>query len=313
MKKSFILSAAAAALMLSGGAKAADIVTYQQTPAAAPAAPAQVNWNGFYVGGTIGGSWANAKNKVRDDWYDNELRDGRAYNSAGKMQLFNKKVDPSSFIGGIYAGYNFQPGFLSETALKDVVFGIETDWLWNTGDSSAKGTSELSSYDIQDNNIHPGWDGDMYKGMRINYKTGVRQEWNGATRLRAGYALGSEGRILPYIAGGVSYAKISAKSYAIEIDDEDSDERDSWRTFKSTTRAGWNIGAGIDYVPPVLSDHLILRAEYRFTGFGTAKFKQSGSVAYDDSPGNGDYAGDTVRQRVKFNQNDFRVGIAYKF
>jgi len=264
MKKSLI-AAGVLALMASTGAKAADIVTYQNQPVAAtPAAPAAVNWNGVYIGGTIGGSWADSTAKLK----------------YGKEKVASKGVDPNSFIGGFYAGYNFQPNFLANSFLKDIVFGIETDFLWNSGDGNGSKALSAQSY---------------------SYKASVRQKWNGATRIRAGYAMGPEGRFLPYIAGGVSYADIQAKGRvndaAVNIYSRNS--------TKST--AGWNIGAGVDYVPPILNDHLVLRAEYRYTDFGTVSFGK-GNIGYAAG-----YPLASLKQKADYSQNDFRVGVAYKF
>jgi len=318
MKKSLI-AAGIFALLASTGAKAADIVSYQAPEAAAaPAAPAQVNWNGFYIGGTIGGSWANGRNKVIDHYseydrsYDADGKEDWIY-SAGYEKWLNKKLNPNSFIGGLYAGYNFQPGFLSQSALKDVVFGIETDFLFNSGGKSAKGVyNAVDHEDVDEEGLDPD------RHWRNQYKTRIKQDWNGATRLRAGYALGSEGRFMPYIAGGVSYAKFKAKTSNYNLDwreDWEPGEEeggDAGTVSKSKTLAGWNIGAGVDYVPPILGDHLVLRAEYRFTDFGTQNFKSRST--YVNTEGDADARGSNlVNQKVKFNQNDFRVGVAYKF
>lgn len=267
MKKS-IIAAGVLALLASTGAKAADIVTYQEQPVSA--APAAVNWNGLYIGGTIGGSWANAKTKLKG-------KDSKNY---GKVK---KEVDPDSFIGGIYAGYNFQPSFLADSFMKNVVFGVETDFLFNSGDSSGSKRFGIKN------------------GGKYDYKASVKQKWNGATRLRAGYALGSEGRFLPYIAAGVSYADIQARGRL----KKDTDPKYADRASKTKTRAGWNIGAGVDYVPPILNDHLVLRAEYRYTDFGKENYNRGDYKVGDDTV--------AMKQRVKFNQNDFRVGVAYKF
>jgi len=266
MKKS-IIAAAALALLASTGAKAADIVTYQEQPVAAPAAPAAVNWNGVYVGGTIGGSWGDSSTKLKE----------------GKDKIAKKDVSPDSFIGGFYAGYNFQPTFLSNSFLKDIVFGVETDFLFNSGDGT--GTKGFT------------YDQDDYL-----YRASVKQKWNGATRIRAGYALGSEGRFLPYLAGGVSYADIQSRYRIAEGKDKKTAEWDEGRASQTKTRAGWNIGAGVDYVPPILNDHIVLRAEYRFTDFGTGSYNK-----YKDEDGI------VVKQKADFSQNDFRVGVAYKF
>jgi len=270
MKKSLI-AAGLLALMASTGAKAADIVTYQEQPVAAtPAAPAAVNWNGVYIGGTIGGSWGNSDTKLRGGVNVDGV--GSAYGNIAK-----KTVSPNSFIGGFYAGYNFQPTFLANSFLRDVILGVETDFVWNSGDGSGKKL-------IDD----------------VTYKADVRQNWNGATRIRVGYAFGSEKRIMPYFAAGVSYADIRAKGSLTD------DQGNSWTRRSTKSRAGWNIGAGIDYVPPIMNDHLVLRAEYRFTDFGAGSMNRQ---VWDPAQG----ITFKAKQSVKFNQNDFRVGVAYKF
>jgi len=268
MKKS-IIAAGALALIATAGANAADLVTYQQQPvtAAAPVATA-IDWNGVYIGGMIGGSWADADTKIKE----------------GKEKLAKKNVSPDSFIGGLYAGYNFQPNFLANSFLKDIVLGVETDFLFNSGDGSG-------------NKVYTDEDGDKW-----TYRASVRQKWNGATRLRAGYALGSEGRFLPYLAGGVSYADIRAQARYADGDVKGKGRNVEWDRYSRTKSvAGWNIGAGIDYVPPILNDHLVLRAEYRFTDFGSQTFSKD-----KDEDG-------VARQKVDFSQNDFRIGVAYKF
>jgi len=229
--KKYLIAVSAAALLSSTGAKAADIVTYQPEPL--PIAPA-FSWTGFYAGGELGGSWAEAKNRLRQN---------------GET-VAKKKLKPEGFIGGIFAGYNFQ-------FTDAIVLGIDTDFLWD---------------DVDDKKT-------FANGSRLK----ARQKWNGATRLRAGYAFD---RFLPYIAAGVSYARL-----------DDLYRGDDINKKKKKTRAGWNVGVGVDYIPPIFNDHIVLRAEYRFTDFGKKTHK----------------LGDDYKYRVKYYQNDFRVGVAYKF
>jgi len=309
MKTSFIIGAAAA-LLASTGAKAADIVTYQQQPVAA-AAPSEVNWNGVYVGGTIGGSWASSDTSLRGtngmNWVGKGKVPGNPYQSYAMSngRMTKKSVDADSFIGGIYAGYNFQPTFLSGSFLKDVVLGVETDWNLNSsGGDGHKGFD----FPVSER------DGSI-SHYAYGYSAAVRQRWNGATRLRIGYAMGPEKRILPYFAAGVSYADIRAKgSETAPSKGFNGDGVTSMGDSTTKTRAGWNIGGGIDYIPPILNDHIVLRAEYRFTDFGAGRMNSFGYT----NPVTANVAGITPQtwagnQHVKFHQNDFRVGVAYKF
>ncbi|KAA6205477.1 MAG: porin family protein [Candidatus Tokpelaia sp.] len=296
MKKS-IIAAGVLALLASTGAKAADIVTYQDQ---AVAAPSGVNWTGFYVGGTIGGAWAESKTRLRGPM---EISEGGDKDSWGRIA--KKTVNPDSFIGGIYAGYNFEIGALANTPfLKDVVFGVETDFLFNSGNDRGGKDIDQEYVDFNSSANGRSWYlGEGADGAR--YKVRVKQKWNGATRFRAGYALGNEGRFMPYFATGISYANIQAKGAVLSYSTATGDRNyinEVGHHSMTKTRAGWNIGGGVDYVPPIMNDHLVLRAEYRFTDFGRDDYNVK------DLNGNKKY-----NQVVKYYTNDFRVGVAYKF
>lgn len=235
MKIRYLIAASAAALLAASSAQAADVVANQE-PAPVVAAPA-FSWTGFYGGAQIGGSWS-----------DTDLKG----HFLGSKQGFSP--DPSGFIGGIYAGYNYDLG-------NNIVIGIDTDWVWGDMDESDSRT--------------------LASGTKIEGK--LKEKWAGSTRARVGYAVD---RWMPYIAGGVAYAKVDshfrAKSALGTIGYSDSD-----------TLTGWTIGAGFDYA---MTDHIILRAEYRYTDFG------------DD-----DYGNKNIKYNVDYKTNDFRVGVAYKF
>ena len=99
--------------------------------------------------------------------------------------------------------------------------------------------------------------------------------WSGAARLRLGYAAD---RFLPYIAGGVAFGDIDISN-------------DNGPGSFGDTFTGWTIGVGLDYA---MTDNLLLRAEYRYTDFGSESFE--------------DFASD-----VDLKTNEVRLGIAYKF
>jgi outer membrane immunogenic protein len=164
--------------------------------------------------------------------------------------------DPDGVLGGLYAGYNHQ---LSN----NVVLGVDADLSWS------------------------GMDGDepfYYEGdLDPDYRSTSDIEWSGALRARLGYAFD---RFLPYIAGGVSFARYEFGLYENGV--EQFTQKNTW--------TGWNIGAGVDYA---FTDNILFRAEYRYTDFGSKDF--------------GDLWDGEAWTDVDLDTHDIRIGIAYKF
>lgn len=149
MKLKSLLLASTVVLIAATGAKAADAIVYEE-PAPVVAAPV-FSWNGAYLGGQIGYGWG--KSRFGDD--------------TGSINL-----KPDGFLGGLYAGYNFDLG-------NSVVLGIDGDVTYNN---------------LKDSNTFLG---DTYLESKLR--------WSGAVRARAGYAVD---RFLPYIAGGVAFGSV---------------------------------------------------------------------------------------------------------
>ncbi|MEJ5084010.1 outer membrane protein [Brucella pseudogrignonensis] len=156
MKLKSLLLASTVALLAATGAKAADAIIAEE-PAPVIVAPT-FTWNGAYIGGQIGYGWG--KSRFDADGFD----------------LGN--VKPDGFLGGLYAGYNFDLG-------NSVVLGIDGDVTYNNLKDSAS----------------------IFNAAGVD--TGVSLEsklrWSGAVRARAGYAVD---RFLPYIAGGVAFGSV---------------------------------------------------------------------------------------------------------
>lgn len=153
MKK--LLIAASLLLSTSAVALAADAVVYEPVPAAA-VVPTGFVWTGGYVGLQAGYAWGKGH-----------------YASAVDDSSFD--VKPDGFIGGVYAGYNYQ-------APNNFVFGIDGDVTY----ANAKDTFTLTD------------DGDT-----ASFKQDLR--WSGAVRGRVGYAAD---RFMPYVAGGVAFGGV---------------------------------------------------------------------------------------------------------
>src|ERR1022692_3811228 len=99
----WLFGAASLALVAAGSATAADLPTKMYTKA--PPAPQDYNWNGFYVGFNVGGSW------------------GRQQTSqvvGGVTSSINADAFPTGWIYGGQVGYNFEANHW--------VFGVEADY-----------------------------------------------------------------------------------------------------------------------------------------------------------------------------------------
>src|SRR5215831_19902621 len=106
MRKLFHATAALSVLLATSmSANAADVPPYAPPPPvyAPPVYAPPPLWTGFYLGGNIGGAWANRD--VRDPFLGVNFNNG---NSNG------------TFIGGGQLGYNWQVGY--------AVLGIEADF-----------------------------------------------------------------------------------------------------------------------------------------------------------------------------------------
>ena len=248
------------AVLLSSAANAADIVATPE-PAPVVAAPA-FSWAGFYAGGQIGGTWS-------DGDFDREVKavnkepPPNVFVDAKVIDITSKSIDDGNFIGGIYAGYNWQ-------FTNNIVAGFDADFAWL--DNTAKSNEDVP-----------------FGESRIDgYRNKVEQDWMAAVRAHLGYAYD---RFLPYVAGGVAFTDVEYKRrYYGDITDIRFDERSS----SSKTLTGYTLGAGLDYA---MTDHIILRAEYRYTDFGDKDF----------------VIDDFYVRNVETKSHDVRFGVAYKF
>lgn len=245
--------------LVASAAQAADVVASQE-PAPVFAAPA-FSWSGFYAGGQIGGSWGDGS--FERDVKANNDRWPDKYVDSKISELKKKSINDGNFIGGIFAGYNYQ-------FQNNIVAGIDADFTW------------LDNTSRSNENIPFG-------ESRIDgYRSKVKQDWMAAVRARLGYAYD---RFLPYIAGGVAFTDIE---YKHRIFGDVTDIRFDDRSSLSKTRTGYTLGAGLDYA---MTDHIILRAEYRYTDFGDKDFVLD----------------DFYVRNVETKSHDLRFGVAYKF
>ncbi|UNE54603.1 outer membrane protein [Bartonella machadoae] len=271
------------ALISASTAQAADIVVSHEEPSyrvPSIVPPSTFSWTGFYTGAQVG----NFSSKV-------EITDTDTNN---KFFSKDNAPKPSGFMGGIYVGSNMDLG-------NGFILGVETDAVWvDRGDTKTLSTKELEDDDVDDFNAAFTEAGiklsDAEKfvaGDTGSYIFTYKEKWTGSTRVRVGFA--ATERIMPYFAGGIAYAQMQGISM-VSGTKKPAENKPS-KTVSGTvgdqtkTMVGFTLGGGIDFS---VTDHVLLRAEYRYSDFGKKKFKD------DDAEFN-------------YKTNDFRVGIAYKF
>jgi outer membrane immunogenic protein len=108
MRRSMVLAATCAIVSVQV-ASAADMP--RKAPVyAPPPPPAMYNWTGFYIGGQVGGGWFSTQGTSID---------ATASFPAG---FVHNTINGSGFLGGGYAGYNYQ--------INQFVIGIDGDYSW---------------------------------------------------------------------------------------------------------------------------------------------------------------------------------------
>ena len=263
-----------------GGALAADMAVK-----ARPMPVEVYNWTGFYIGGDVGGAWG------RDDVTHSTLiaAPGLAFpvDAAAVTAASSPSFNPSSFVGGLYAGYNFQSG--------NIVYGLEGDISSFRMHSNAAGTFPFPSTTT----------------LTFNANTSVSTDWLFTLRPRVGYAAGSW---LLYATGGLAVTNESISQVSGVLNAA------TFTSSFSSTRAGWTVGAGVEHM---LTKNWVVRAEYLHTDFGTANGPGVGNLPTGvlgnllctaGAPvltGPATITGCSVSNRLT--AEIFRVGVSYKF
>src|SRR5262245_23011181 len=105
------------AMTAAGAAGAADLAV-KAPPYKAPPPVVVYNWSGFYVGANVGGAWG------KFDPTTTTVFSPIGYFAASSVPAVNavgaQTINPSTFTGGVQAGFNWQTG--------SIVFGGEVDF-----------------------------------------------------------------------------------------------------------------------------------------------------------------------------------------
>jgi outer membrane immunogenic protein len=203
--KKLLLATTAFVALAAGSANAADMAV---RPAYAP--PPAYSWNGWYIGGTIGYSWGNAK-------YDSTTSaTALGVPLAGTSISESQKID--GVIGGVQTGYNYQFG--------GWVWGWETDFQG----SGQKGGSTFN-----------GSLATIVGPVPLTVTTDHKLEWFGTARSRLGFLWGQN--VLVYGTAGIAYGQVKDTANlnvgAAPV------TAGAIATFKDV-KAGYTVGAGVE-------------------------------------------------------------------
>jgi outer membrane immunogenic protein len=153
---------------------AADIPRPAPPPVVAP--PVVYNWTGFYIGGNVGGKWADHDGDI---FLDNVV----GFTPLGLVGFGNGgNGSEGAFVGGGQIGFNWQTG--------SWVFGVEGDF---------QGTSLERTF-VCCGPLAPAF---FVPGDTIS----VQNDWQASIRGRIGYAWD---RFMVYGTGGVAFTNIEA-------------------------------------------------------------------------------------------------------
>lgn len=201
------------------------------------AAAAEVfSWTGFYVGGNLGYGWGNGDINGTAVAPPSSF----AIDAAAISSTASPRLKPDGFTGGAQVGYNWQTG--------GAVFGIEADINAFHLRSGMTGTFPFPS-------TLPG--GPLGPPTAFFTTTSsLSTDWLFTGRGRVGWA---NDHWLLYATGGVAVTNLSVNQSIALLTPY------VFNTLASSTRVGWTVGAGFEYV---MSSNWSVKGEYQFLDFG---------------------------------------------
>ena len=230
MKGRFFVAGLLSTALTCGAASAADLPARMYTKAAP--VPVMYNWSGFYGGFNIGGSWGH------------QDITGTGTNALGTLVLTNSN-HLDGVIGGGQIGYNWQG------AGSPWVFGLEAD-IQGSGQKS-DGAFFAPAGIIVGVAGAPA----VFPASTVTYED--KLDWFGTVRGRIGYAVGDQGRWLPYITGGLAYGQGS-------LNGAGNVGPTAVAFTSSNTYVGWTIGGGLEWA---FADKWSAKVEYLYMDLGS--------------------------------------------
>jgi opacity protein-like surface antigen len=283
MRRFFLVAAMCGAVT---GAQAADMPDFLRGTLPASSAPTR-NWDGWYVGGQVGYSWANTDYGNTVVSMTNDLfRNTTLQSPTSQLNLLGR-VNGQSPAFGAFVGRNFQ--------FEDVVLGVEANYKYLSS-LATKTSASLGPIQVAEPTLVLPPGANAADGVTLNGSAALQVKDEMTFRGRAGWATGD---LLPYMFGGLAVGRMdvtrtvsSSVTRTINFADGSSTSFQLPQFALTSTDgrsnnfvAGWTAGLGLEYM---LWGNVFLRGEWEYVKFMAIK--------------------NTV-----VTQNSVHAGIGYKF
>jgi outer membrane immunogenic protein len=291
--KKLLLAGASFAALIAGPAMAADLARpiYRAPVMYAPVA----SWTGFYVGVNVGGTWSdnNSINTVATPISAFNAGAVAEQNALVVATTTNQSVRNNGFIGGGQVGYNYQ--------LSNWVAGLEADIQGIARSNNSTNLPVISS-------LAPF-------GLPLENYTGtvsVSRTLNYLGTVRGRFGLLVTPNLLAYATGGLAYGGISTSNSFAFVENGGVGPGTTLPLVAgvsgtSTTRAGWTVGAGGEWM---LTSNWTARLEYLHYDLGSV----TDSTTLVQTIGlPGPFHTTLVQTNTRFAGDIVRVGLNYKF
>ena len=224
MLNKFILATATLALV-STSAFAADLPAYTK----APVTPEALNWTGFYIGGFVGGAFADGDTRATEPTTSGGLR----YNGGNLVTSYGSG---NSFIGGGTIGYNLQ------VLGSNYVFGLEGEAGYLHLSGSRQDINAFNDGFVLPDSVNSTRIGDAY----------------GVIAARIGYTWD---RTLLYAKAGAAF--MSSSYSFIDPCTTGGCGGNTLSIFNNGTAVTYALGAGIEYA---FTNNWSIKGEYLYLG-----------------------------------------------
>jgi opacity protein-like surface antigen len=206
-----------------GGAACLTLLDASGALAAPPPAP---TWTGFYFGGHAGYSWGSVDGDTRRTvTIPPPAAPNFWVNTPNPVPfVFERNINPTGWLGGLQAGYNFQAG--------SIVYGVEADLTWSGQQDTIflRGDTRPASFNTED--------------FSYNETTAAKLRYFGTARGRFGYTFG---QFLPYVTGGFAWGRMSIDTNWL-LHQFNQVANLPFAGLESHMHVGWTLGAGFEYV-----------------------------------------------------------------
>jgi outer membrane immunogenic protein len=252
-----------------GSAYAADLPV--KAPSVAAPSP---GWAGFYIGANAGAGSAEGSYTLSPSGCFLTGACGGNPALLNQLRTFTEDHLNTFFVGGAQAGYNWQAG--------NFVYGLEGDINYNGWNNTTNNIYNLAAPLVG----------------TLTTAVNSKLDWFGTVRGRLGIA--AYPTILIFGTGGLAYGQVKSSTLGAF-----SAAGDSYTGTASSTRAGWTVGGGMEWL---FMPNWSLKWEYLYIDLGKLNYADSCISACGPFAPPQAYA-----TSVQFREQVARVGINYHF